>query len=407
MGLLSMAEKEPFRLGRNVTLVIHGGAGTMSRKNSTPEQRYVYKAALADALRAGYDVLRQGGEAMDAAVAAVSSMEDNPLFNSGKGAVFNSDGKNELEASIMLSKPPSTHLDYPTHPPLTRRGLSATLLTHARNPSKVARALYLRPDLVPHPFVSAAHAEDLARDVGEELVDPYYFFTEARWKEHRRGLGLPDEPYPSPEHSADLITFTDTGGEGHQRAEQPTPLDAYPTGTVGAVALDSRGCIAAVTSTGGKTNKLPGRIGDTPVMGAGFWAEEWKQESVRSRHSLAWLDNTLELLGLASAQPLEGKTRSVGVSGTGDGDYFIRQATASTVARHMQLLGESLKDATERVVEDLLADGGIGGVIALDGEGNVAMPLNCPGMYRGVIKADGVPKVAIFKEDGLEDMDSK
>ncbi|TEB29230.1 L-asparaginase [Coprinellus micaceus] len=363
----------------------------MTRAGSTHAQRKAFRLALAESLRAGYEVLKAGGEAMDAAVAAVSVMEDNPLFNAGKGAVFNTAGKNELEASIMLSKSPATHPEIPT----SRRGLGLTLLTRARNPSKHARALYLRPDLVEHTFISGETAQNIGSSLGEELVDPAYFFTEHRWKEHRRGLGLPEEPLPD----SNLIDLDDRDHTDSGSTEGPYPLDMMPKGTVGAVALDVRECIAAVTSTGGRTNKLPGRIGDTPLMGAGFWAEEWDNEGESILP--AWLRGVWNLFRPQSNAT--GKV-AVGVSGTGDGDYFIRQATASTIARRMQLGGESVSDASEKVIQDLLQDGGIGGAIALDSQGNVALPLNSPGMYRGVIRGDGIPKVAIFKEDELEEV---
>jgi L-asparaginase / beta-aspartyl-peptidase len=208
---------------------------------------------------------------------------DCPLFNSGKGAVFNVDGKNELEASLMLSKPPASHPALPA----SRRGIGLTILTQSRNPSHLARTLFLAPGVVPHATLSGHTAESIGESLGLELVDPSYFYTEARWKEHRRGLGLPNEPFPP----------------GHSPSQPPIdfPLDQMPGGTVGAVALDMRGCIATVTSTGGKTNKLVGRIGDTPHMGCGFWAEEWKDTGLWSR--------------------ITGKNkRAVGVSGTGDGD---------------------------------------------------------------------------------------
>ncbi|EPQ57564.1 asparaginase [Gloeophyllum trabeum ATCC 11539] len=348
-------------------LVIHGGAGTMDKRKSTPDQRAKYKAALSAALEAGYEVLANGGEAMDAVVAAVSSMEDCPLFNAGRGAVFNTDGKNELEASLMLSKPPSTH---PEVPP-TRRGFGLTLLTRARNPSKLVRSIYLSPAQAPHTFMSGANAENIGESLGEILVDPSYFFTEQRWREHRRGLGLPEEPLPYPGH--------------HEPKE--LPLDQLPQGTIGAVALDVRGCIAACTSTGGKTNKLVGRIGDTPHMGAGFWAEEWKTTS--------WIRKTWDRVRRKDT------TKGLGISGTGDGDYFIRLATASTIARRMKLLNEPLAKAAKVAVEDLRTDGGVGGVIALDREGNVAMPMNCSGMYRGVVREDGITKTAIFEDEEL------
>ncbi|KAH6901089.1 asparaginase [Coprinopsis sp. MPI-PUGE-AT-0042] len=399
----------PISAASNYVLVIHGGAGTMSKEGSMPEQRLAYKTALGAALRAGYAILKEGGEAMDAAVAAVVSLEDNPLFNAGKGAVFNTAGENELEASIALSKPPSSHPNIPS----TRLCTSLTLLTRVKNPSKLARAIYLAapregdptrstvsedhvpesssragdqvppaatkivdddtPPSIPHPFLSGPYADSdsLANQLGIELVDSSYFFTERRWREHRQGLGLPAEPRPGWPH----LTSTSAG---------PSSSDLPPQGTVGAIALDIRGCVVAVTSTGGKTNKLPGRIGDTTVMGCGFWAGEWSDDQ-------------------SSGQSGSGRKRAVGISGTGDGDFFIRQCTPHLIASRMQLLGESVEDASSRVVRELGEMGGMGGVIALDMEGNVSMPLNSTGMYRGFIRPDGIPKVAIFSDEGLEE----
>ncbi|KAI0321185.1 asparaginase [Amylostereum chailletii] len=355
----------PKRSGKrsDYVLVVHGGAGTMSREGSTPEQQAQYKAALTRALYAGYAILAEGGEAMNASVAAVSSLEDCPLFNAGKGAVFNVGGKNELEASIALSAPPASHPDIDP----SRRGSSMTLLTHTRNPSHLARALYLAPDSqVPHPMMSGAAAEEFAKSFGIELVDSEYFFTEKRWREHRRGLGLPED-IPA----------------GHKVEETAPLLDLLPKGTVGAVALDVHGRIAACTSTGGRTNKLVGRIGDTPIMGSGFWAEQW---TVRGFLRRTWR----KVKGTS-------RTEAMGVSGTGDGDN-----TASTIARRMQYLHEPLHVAAKWAVEDLRKAGGDGGVIGVDRAGHVAMELNCPGMYRGVIRQDGIPKTAIFADDELE-----
>lgn len=181
----------------------------------------------------------------------------------------------------MLSKPPASHPNIP----ITRRGLGLALLTSTKNPSQLVRALYLEPDRVPHAYLSGTSAEVIGRELGIELVDPPYFYTEKRWREHRRGLGLPEEPLPYP----------------RQDGEDDVALDQMPKGTVGAVALDVRGCIAALTSTGGRTNKLVGRIGDTPTMGSGFWAEEWCDRG--------WFHK------LFRKNP-----RGIGVSGTGDGD---------------------------------------------------------------------------------------
>ncbi|KDR75398.1 hypothetical protein GALMADRAFT_249450 [Galerina marginata CBS 339.88] len=367
--LLGLSHREMYPR-RGYVLVIHGGAGTMTRTGSTPEQQAAYKAALSQALLSGYKVLSEGGDALDAVVAAVTVMEDNSLFNSGKGAVFNVEGKIELETSVMLSKPPFSHPEIPVN----RRGLGLTLLTRAKNPSHLVRALYLSPSLVPHTFLSGATAEKIGENLGETLVDPSYFFTEHRWKEHRRGLGLPEEPLPQVNMEPD-----------HERVP---PLDQLPTGTVGAVALDVYGCIASLTSTGGRTNKLVGRIGDTPHMGSGFWAEEWKETRLFKR---VWQKFTGK----------NAKTRAIGVSGTGDGDYFIRQATAATIAHRMRYLGQSLDSAAHQTVKELLETSGLGGVIALDGDGNVSMPLNCEGMYRGVIREDGLPKTAIFFDEVL------
>ena len=192
----------------------------------------------------------------------------------------------------MLSKPPASATEISP----TRRGIGITLLTRVKNPSSLVRALYLSPSLAPHTFLSGTTPEDLGESLGQTLVDPSYFFTEHRWREHRRGLGLPEEPLPGlPSYDASL-----TG---------TIPLDQLPTGTVGAVALDVHGCIVSLTSTGGRTNKLVGRIGDTPVMGAGFWAEEWKPSG--------WLRNFWSKL--TRHRP----TSAVGVSGTGDGDVSV------------------------------------------------------------------------------------
>lgn len=195
----------------------------------------------------------------------------------------------------MLSKPPSSHPSIP----YTRRGFALTLLTRTRNPSQAARALYLAKDaLVPHTMLSGPASEAiLAEDLGFELVDPSYFWTEKRWKEHRRGLGLPETPLPPGHQPDDDYEIADNGISNK---------DMFPKGTVGAVALDTRGCIAAVTSTGGKTNKLVGRIGDTPQMGSGFYAEEW---TVKGWWRRAW-DRVRKRDGV----------RAVGISGTGDGD---------------------------------------------------------------------------------------
>lgn len=206
----------------------------------------------------------------------------------------------------MLSKPPAAHPAMPT----TRRGTSVTLLTRTKNPSHLVRALYLAPSLAPHPMLSGTTAETIgAEHLGIQTVDSSYFWTEARWREHRTGLGLPVEPIPEP-HVPDTKSEFDSDSEtevGSLDGIKCEPIDLMPTGTVGAVALDIQGCIAAVTSTGGRTNKLVGRVGDTPVMGSGFWAEEWQRKGGLFKR--AW--------DRLSGKPTQG---GVGISGTGDGD---------------------------------------------------------------------------------------
>jgi L-asparaginase / beta-aspartyl-peptidase len=208
----------------------------------------------------------------------------------------------------MLSKPPASTTEITP----TRRGIGVSLLTRVKNPSSLVRALYMSPSLAPHTFLSGTTPEDLGESLGQTLVDPSYFFTEHRWREHRRGLGLPEEPLP---HHDDATCLTGT-----------LPLDQLPTGTVGAVALDVHGCIVSLTSTGGRTNKLVGRIGDTPIMGAGFWAEEWKPSG--------WFRN------FWSNFTKQSPTTAVGVSGTGDGDvsFFLCFGQRSLIWHQSTLL---------------------------------------------------------------------
>ena len=203
--------------------------------------------------------------------------------------------QNELEASLALSRSPASHPDIAP----SRRALSLTLLTRTRNPSQLARVLYLSPPSTRHAFLSGTPVEDLG---GLPLVHPSYFYTSARWREHRRGLGLPEDDTPG------------KGGGESDGDEDDMLLDMMPMGTVGAVALDVRGCIAVCTSTGGQTNKLPGRVGDTPHNGAGFWAEEWQAPRGRWRRLLP--------------RSRRSKVRAVGVSGTGDGD--VRHFSCAT-----------------------------------------------------------------------------
>lgn len=247
---------------RSPALVVHGGAGSISRTNlprSSP-QYAAYVSSLRTILAAIHPLLVSGGSALDAATAAVRLFEDNPLFNAGKGAVFNSAGRNELEASVMVSRGAQ------------KRGVGVELLTRVKNPILLAKELLVRQEgegsaagqeTTRHNCISGREAERLAEAWGCEIVDEGYFYTDKRWQEHLRGLK---------QHS----------GGGLERLAEPVGVEDgelheyLPQGTVGCVALDIYGTLCVATSTGGLTNKIPGRIGDTPTLGAGFWAEEWE-----------------------------------------------------------------------------------------------------------------------------------
>ncbi len=298
-------------------MVIHGGSGTILRANLTPEKEAAYRAKMTEALETGYAVLQSGGDALDAVQATIVIMEDSPLFNAGKGAVFNSIGVNEMDASIMDGRDCNVG--------------AVTVVRTVKNPIKLARLVL---DESPHVLLAEDGATEFARDHNLELVDPKYFFTQRRWDALQKAKAKENEP------------------TGH--------------GTVGAVALDQAGNIAAATSTGGRTNKRFGRIGDTPIPGAGTYADN----------------------------------RTCGVSSTGHGEYFIRAAVAFDISARMQYAGQSLTQAANAVIHGTLTEmGGTGGVVALDKNGNIAMPFNTPGMYRGYIDQDGNVTIAIYKDE--------
>jgi beta-aspartyl-peptidase (threonine type) len=309
-------------------LVIHGGAGTMSRKELTPEREHAIRAAMDLALDAGNKVLKSGGSARDAVTAAVVILEDDPHFNAGKGAVFNHEGVNELDASIM---------DGAT----LEAGAVAGVHT-VKNPILLARAVMEKS---PHVMLIGDGAEAFGKTVpGIEFVDPKYFWTEERWTQ------LQDA---KKEEAAGAIK----------------PPSAH-FGTVGAVALDSHGHLAAATSTGGMTNKKWGRVGDSPIVGAGTYA-----------------------------------IADCAVSGTGWGEFFIRLNVASDICARVAYRGDSLAKATDDVVMKrvpsltLNGEKGDGGVIAMDAHGNIAMTFNTEGMYRGWINPDGTRGTAIYRND--------
>lgn len=312
------------------TLVIHGGAG-VEPGDLTPADEVEVKRALESALRAGHAKLQAGAASLDAVVAAITVLEDDPHFNAGKGAVFTHDGRNELDTSIMDGA--------------TGKAGAAAGLHRVKNPITLARAIM---DKSNHVMMVGDGAEMFAKEQGIALVDPSYFRTEKRWK-----------------------ALQDALKQEAQAQASNTPLvlpgKAY-FGTVGALALDAQGHLAGGTSTGGMTNKRYGRVGDSPLIGAGTWAD----------------------------------TRCA-VSGTGWGEFYIRAAAAHEICARVRLAGEPLAKAADGVINrDVPKAGGDGGAIALGADGSVAFPFNTGGMYRGWIGADGVPHVAIYKTDALE-----
>jgi len=300
-------------------LVIHGGAGVVA-KEVTPEKEKAVRAGLQKALDAGYGVLKSGGASMDAVIAAITVLEDDPNFNAGRGAVFNHDGKNELDASIMDGA--------------TLRAGSVANVHRVKNPILLARGVMEKS---PHVMMVGDGAEAFAQSIGMTLVDPKYFYTEKRWQELQDAI--------------------------KQEAAQEKST-ASKHGTVGAVALDAHGHLAAGTSTGGMTNKRYGRVGDSPVIGAGTYANA-----------------------------------KCAVSATGWGEFYIRAVAAHDICARLEYRGESVKQAADAVVMGVVPKlGGDGGVIALDADGNFATPFNTEGMYRGWVDNDGKVHIAIFAE---------
>lgn len=301
------------------SLAIHGGAGTLLRENMTAEQEADYRAALQQALDAGAQVLRDGGTAMDAVEAVIMLLEDDPKFNAGRGAVFTWDGRNELDAAFMEGR--------------TRAAGAVAGVTTVRHPIRLARKVM---EDGRHVFLSGAGAEQFAGENGLELVAPEWFATEHR----RRQLEA-------------------------MKAQNLSALDIeFKFGTVGAVAVDQTGDMAAGTSTGGMTGKRWGRIGDAPVIGAGTYADN----------------------------------RSCAVSATGSGEYFIRVGVAREICSRMRLKGEDAQTAADRVMDEVGDLGGDGGVIVASPGGEAVFSFNTPGMYRGRATSKGLNEVAIFAE---------
>lgn len=303
-------------------LVIHGGAGVEPGMNN--EQQEEYRKALSAALLDGYNVWKRGGSSVEMVEAAVRSLEDCPLFNAGKGAVFTHEGKTELDAAIMDGR--------------TRKAGTVAGVTVVKNPISGALAVMRKS---PHVMLIGEGANTFAREHGVEIVDPHYFWTQRRFDDLQKKIE----------------------SEKKGKSDSAALLSDHKYGTVGAVALDKQGDIAAGTSTGGLTNKLWGRVGDSPIIGAGTFADN----------------------------------ESCAVSCTGEGEWFIRYTVASDVAARVKYQKMPLAKAADAVIHGVLGPGrGEGGLIAIDRQGNFAMPFNTAGMSRGYISADGQPHTFIY-----------
>jgi len=314
------------------SIVIHGGAGTILRENMTPEDEAAYKAKLEEAIRVGYEILKNGGSSLDAVEKTINVMEDSPLFNAGKGAVFTNAETNELDASIMDGK-------------TLNAGASAGT-TIVRNPINLARAIMEKS---PHVMLSGKGAEEFAKEQGIQIVDPSYFFTERRYNSL---LKIKETEKVELDHD-DKTAFYD-----------PTIKDSK-FGTVGCVALDKNGNLAAGTSTGGMTNKRWGRIGDAPIIGAGTYAN----------------NNTCA------------------VSSTGWGEFFIRAMVAHDISALMEYKGLTLQEAAKEVIQKKVPQlGGDGGIVAVDKNGNMVMEFNTAGMYRASMNEKGELYIGIYKD---------
>ncbi len=316
------------------TLVIHGGAGTILRQSMTAEKEAVYRKALEDALKAGFGLLEKGGTSIDAVRAAVISLEDNILFNAGKGSVFTKDGRQEMDAAIMDGKD------------LMAGAVSA--VKNIRNPVELAYAIMTKSE---HVMLNGEGAAEFAKLHGIKTEPDDYFYSEFRYDQLKKA-----------QETGEIML--DHNVEVQDSSFAKASSDEKKFGTVGAVACDMHGNIAAATSTGGMTNKQFGRIGDSPVIGAGTYANN----------------------------------KTCAISCTGHGEPFIRAVTAYDVSCLMEYKGLSLEEAMNIVVHDkLMKIEGEGGMIGVDAKGNAAMVFNSEGMYRGMRSSDGSIAIEIYK----------
>ena len=329
---------------QKIALAIHGGAGTILRSQMTPALEAEYRSGLESALKAGWEILEKGGSSLDAVEAAVCSLEDFPLFNAGRGSVFTHEGKQEMDASIMDGR--------------TIKAGAVAFVKNIKNPVNLARLVMERTD---HILLAGDGANQFAEQIGVHLEPDEYFFTEHRWLQLQEAMA---EGRVQLDHAKEE-------GEKRSGGEEETVVSSNrksqianrkSLGTVGAVACDSNGHLAAATSTGGMTNKKYGRVGDTPLIGAGTYADD-----------------------------------TCAVSCTGHGEYFMLGVTAFDVAARLKYKGLSLEDAARETIARLTELKGDGGLIAVDTHGNVTLPFNSEGMYRGFVTSNGDFNTEIFR----------
>lgn len=414
-------------------IILHGGCGNITRDNLPPKLWQAYKSSLLSILHTSVaELSKPHATALDIATQTVTRLENNPLFNAAHGAVFTRNGTIELEASVMVSRG------------LRKRGVGVMGVTKVRNPILLAREMLLRGEKADgggaqgHCQLTGDVCEKLAGQWGLEIVERGYFWTRKRWEEHRKGLG---EEFLDGEYE---VWRKEAGcGEGFEREEIESGYftndpswngtDFLPQGTVGCVVLDSTGTLCVATSTGGITNKLPGRVGDTPTLGAGFWAEEWQSATSipQQMPSTSFLPDWTSVLTacmpslnaylpLPQAEPKQSAIskhtrRATAISGTGNGDSFLRLSavrTASAIARFSQgetslqtavtavagpngMLQQSAEDRWRKTGE---GEGGMIGIeLGSDGVGRVVADFNCGGMFRAWVDGEGVERVMVFR----------
>ena len=355
IGLSLLVSIPAFSKAPPIAIIIHGGAGTINKAQMTPAQQALYEATLNQAVTAGYQVLEKGGTSLSAVTTAIEILENSPLFNAGKGAVYTDSGTHELDASIMRGD--------------TLAAGAVAGVTIVKNPIQLAVAVMEKSE---HVFLAGAGAEQFAKEQGVALVDNHYFDTDFRYEQLKKAKALQKEkqkqiasqsnPNPS------ILALSTVNSTASPRLDADWPVE-FNMGTVGAVAIDRAGNLVAGTSTGGMTAKKYGRIGDAPVIGAGNYANN----------------------------------QSCGVSATGHGEFFIRYHVAADICARVKYQQLSAKTAAEQVIAELKAVGGTGGVVVLDPQGNASWSFNTEGMYRAK-KVEGQPvEVAIFAEDQKAD----